>query len=100
MDQAATLSTTHAKVSLFAHILFAGALLVGVFVLGFFLGKSQGPTTVNLALPNGLNVSLPDGIQISGLPNEKVGCLEWVNDHIKDPKAGVISLICNGKSGL
>jgi len=99
MEQNA-MAAVQARVSLFSHMLFAGALLVGVFVCGFLLGKSQGATTIQVAMPDKISVSLPDAVQVTGLPNEKVGCLDWVSDHMKDPTAGVISLVCNGKTGM
>ena len=75
--------------SSFLQALLGGTMIAIVFSLGIFVGKNTNDTTIRLAIP--------EPIQFKGLPHDRLECLKWVSENMKDPTAGTFSLICHGR---
>ena len=74
----------------------AGATVAAIlFSTGFAIGKVQWqrPETSDVG-PRLLR------IELAGIPSPQVDCLRYVSSTFDKPTAGLLSLVCNGSSGL
>src|SRR5690606_13651850 len=71
------------------------ALAAIIFAVGYFVGLNSAPRDYRVQL--GRSIYGPDfEIKLSG--GNQVECLEWASTNFDNATAGLLSLICNGRS--
>src|SRR5438132_9543245 len=81
----------------FIALLLACGLILAVFLVGVSVGKTERQTRTD-DRPISVSVTFPEALQLTGIPDGKTECLEWVKENFKDVKSGLLSLICNGRA--
>jgi len=76
-----------------------GAVAVVVaFTLGIFVGRPSDAGAARIAPQPAPVVPERITVQLEGLKSSQVECLEWVGQNFDKATAGLMSMVCNGKS--